>query len=76
MPKILKKFVFTGRGRYPWDEWADGQCRELIAGEDFGADIKVQGLANQAHGQAKKRGMKVRTQISDKGLVIQFVAAE
>jgi len=46
------------------------------AGEDFGADIKVQGLANQAHGQAKKRGMKVRTQVSERGLVIQFVKAE
>jgi len=60
--------------RYPWDEWLDGQIRELVAGEDFTS--KPETLRQNAALQAQKRGGRAKTRLLDDGeqkvIVLQF----
>jgi hypothetical protein len=75
MATVLNSFEFSrGRGRkskYPWDEWADGQIRRLVQGEDF--DVKLETIIQSAYHHAKKNGVKVKvTKDSDKSVVVWF----
>lgn len=67
--------VAWGRGReagYPWNEWFDGQARQLERGKDF--DIKPESLRGQAYTAARRNKVRIRTKILDKNtLAIQRV---
>lgn len=52
-----------GRGKYPWDEWLDGDVWRLTAGEDFGA--LPYAFRVNAYAVARKRGLKVSVQLED-----------
>lgn len=71
MAKRLKSFEFgrVDQVRYPWDDWLDGSPWELHQGEDFA--IPVHNMRATCVGAATRRGMKVRTSLRDKVLVIQ-----
>lgn len=85
MAKILtempKKAGGIGRKPiYPYDEWLDGQIRQLDVGEDFTA--KPQSVVASLRQTAEQRGMKLRSRFvfgDDKvvtGIVIQGYAPE
>lgn len=67
--------VSWGRGRvagYPWEEWFDGQTRQLTRNKDF--KIKPESLRGQAYTAARRHRVKIRTKILDKDtLAIQRV---
>lgn len=73
MAKILTEMPKKeGVGRtaiYPYDEWLDGQIRQLEVGEDFTA--KPTSVITSVRSQAEKRGMKLRSRFAhdDKGKV-------
>src|SRR6516162_3217726 len=73
MAKILGSFEFSAKGsrgsKHPWDEWLDGQIRRLEAA-DFGGSIPKH-IAHQAKLVATKRGLTVKVQNVDGGVVIQ-----
>jgi hypothetical protein len=75
MAKILKEFPegIVERGRYPWDEWLDGQIRLLKQGVDF--KCKATSFVCIAHVAAARRGGKLNTTRRGDGVVIQFVAS-
>jgi hypothetical protein len=58
-----------GSGKYPWNEWLDGDTWELVHGEDFQPDIPY--FAQMCYGAATKRGMKCRTKREGDTLTIQ-----
>ena len=72
MARTLKQFDFGERaqGRYPWSEWANGKIWEIKQGEDF--DVRVEGMRNQMHMQARNRHLKVRTKVNCDSIVFQF----
>lgn len=79
MAKVLNAFpqqAKHSREQYPWDEWLDGQIRQLIAGEDFW--IKRQSFRARAMQKAYDRGGVVRMANMDDGktIVLQFVKHE
>lgn len=47
------------RARYPWNEWFDGQVRQLENGVDF--TCTPEGLRTTIHTAAKRMGFKVTT---------------
>jgi hypothetical protein len=60
MARVLDSFPSAAdSGRYPWDEWLDGQVRELIAGEDF--TVGVEAFRRAAYTAAKERQLKIRS---------------
>lgn len=66
MAKILTEMPkrIGGPGRpseYPYDEWLDGQIRQLEPGVDFQA--KPQSVVQSARTMAEKRGMKLRSRL-------------
>jgi hypothetical protein len=80
MAKILTEMPKKagGAGRtpiYPYDEWLDGQIRELEVGEDYKA--RPQSVVASIRTTAERRGMKLRSRFvhnDDKeivGIVIQ-----
>ena len=76
MAKILSHFPEAAkhsRENYPWDEWLDGNIRELVQGEDFW--IKRQSFRARAMQKAYERGGTVRMANlgDDKTIVLQFV---
>lgn len=63
MAKILTEMPkrAAGAGRkaiYPYDEWLDGQIRELEPGIDY--EAKPQSVVMSIRGTATKRGLKLR----------------
>lgn len=85
MAKILQEMPKKagGAGRqaiYPYDEWLDGQIRQLEPGEDYKA--KPQSVVTSLRQTAENRGMKLRSRFvhdSDKtvtGIVIQAFTPE
>ena len=67
-----------GNRVYPWEEWADGQAREIAQGVDF--DVEPEVMRGQIIVRARKIGKRVRTNIGwsgDTGLVrFQFLDPE
>ena len=63
MAETVASFEFLGRGfkggKYPWDEWLNGEIWKLKVGEDFTIDARM--LQAQAYIAASKRRKKVRT---------------
>jgi hypothetical protein len=64
MAKILTEMPKKagGAGRtpiYPYDEWLDGQIRELEVGEDYKA--RPQSVVASIRTTAERRGMKLRS---------------
>ncbi|MHB8742553.1 MAG: hypothetical protein ACYC9L_05445 [Sulfuricaulis sp.] len=57
------------KGRYPWDEWLDGNIWELLKGEDF---TSIESFRSSAQTQAKKMGGRVRTETDGDKLHLQF----
>jgi hypothetical protein len=56
--------------KYPWDDWLDGQVRELEAGKDFSVSIPV--LRAQVSQAARRRNVKTRTsQLKNGNLLLQ-----
>jgi len=56
-------------GKYPWDEWLDGQARHLHEGQDYANTTKS--LRTVAYRIGKERGIRVRTRVTADGLLIQ-----
>jgi hypothetical protein len=71
--KVLKSFEFKtrsiGEKEYDWDTLLDGEIRQLEAGVDYTA--KNQTLRMMAAKQAQKRGMRVKVNAVEGGLVLQ-----
>lgn len=77
MAQVLKSFKFSegrsfGEGHYNWDELLDGKARQLTHGEDY--NCKATTFRTLARAQAQKRGVTVRIQAVEGGLVIQAFA--
>lgn len=68
-PRTLEAFPPSRKpaGRpteYPWEEWTDGEIRELIQGEHF--HCKLKSLRALIHLTASKRGLRASTSITEK----------
>ena len=58
MAKIVNdEELAVGKVKYPWNEWFDGQTRELSRPEDF--ETTVSNMRNMIYVAAKKHGKKV-----------------
>jgi hypothetical protein len=57
---------------YPWEQWTDGQIRELVQGEDFYSEATS--FRTLIHRTARRRGLKAKTRISDdkKSVIVAF----
>jgi len=77
MAEKLEEYEFknqrsTGKGKYPWDQWLDGDVWQLTHGEDF--TTEVANFRSWAYHNARKRGGTLRTNNpSTDVLIIQFV---
>ena len=62
-PKILDKFpVQSRRGKYPWEEWLDGQVRLLRKGEQYTTSTET--MRAVASNAAKKAGKRLRSKVT------------
>ena len=63
MARTLEQFPSptSGRRRYPWDQWMDGQIWLLVPDEDFTA--KPTTIRTMATQQAIRRGGRVRCRV-------------
>ncbi len=70
--KVLKTFEFkagaTRPAKYPWEEWLDGQIRQLEA-TDFGGSMP-KAFPAAVRKQAKARGLRVRCQKTPEGGIV------
>lgn len=74
MAKKLKEYEFRqgARNRYPWTKWLDGEIWVLKMDEDFKvAPYTFRAIAYVA---AKRKGMRLRTELRDTEVVIQAYA--
>lgn len=76
MAERLKEYSFRERGgsKYSWDEWTDGEVWKVKEGEDFECPARnfQAGLFNQA----KRKGLKVRSNREEDVVVFQFYEKE
>lgn len=56
---------------YPWDEWADGQTRRYIMGDDFHTTCRD--FIRQARRAAWNRGMKVKASREQDTVLMRFI---
>lgn len=79
MAEVLEEYEFVshrvGKGSYPWDEWLDGEIRLLVRDEDYRAK-KDRNFVTGAQTKASKRGLKLKYDIVEDGVVIQAVPRE
>jgi hypothetical protein len=71
--KVLKSFEFVERARsskHDWDKLCDGSIRELTQGVDFAG--KAKWFAVSCRLKAAKRGLRVRVQVDETKVVVQF----
>lgn len=62
----------TKRGKYPWDEWLNGESWRLTRGVDF--QVSLQALRAAASQAAKRQGCRVTTRkVNDTTLVLRAV---
>tara|TARA_B100000073_G_scaffold196165_1_gene162501 strand:+ start:671 stop:910 length:240 start_codon:yes stop_codon:yes gene_type:complete len=72
MAEILETFDFTrssGRAKYPWADWMDGQIYKIKRGEDFTATTKV--MRQQIYAAAKNHGKSVRSTSTATEIIFQ-----
>ena len=70
MAEVLDSYDFgAATGRYPWDEWLDGQIRRLVGGTDF--EVKATSLITSAKKQANKRGKGLNVRTDGNDVVLQ-----
>ena len=70
MAEVLDSYDFgASAGRYPWDEWLDGQIRKLEHGTDF--DVKPTSFLTTAKKQANKAGKTLKSRTDGNDVVIQ-----
>ena len=73
MARIIEDSALTGPARrkasYPWDEWLDGQTRELVRGEDF--TINTSAFARSAYAAAQMRGKRARITVMDDSILLR-----
>ena len=62
------KMELPSPGRYPWDEWFDGEVWELTPGEDF---TSLKTIRSGIYEAAVARGCRVSTRQKDGFLYIQ-----
>lgn len=69
----------SGKAKYPWDEWLNGEVWELTRAEDF-PSVDCFALASTAYQAAVRYGGKVRVHFIDgrtgDRIVIQFYKPE
>lgn len=73
MAKRLDSFNFTlgARGKYPVDEWLDGDIWSLEQGTDF--DVSITAVRQALMASANRRGLKLQTSANGNTLVIRAV---
>jgi hypothetical protein len=72
MAKPVKAHDFRRPGRprlYQWDQWLDGRTWRLTAGEDY--SVSTTKMQMTAYQQARRMGLRVRTEVAAGGLYIQ-----
>lgn len=57
-----------GGNKYPWNEWLDGQIRELEAGKDF--QVSSETMRVQVIQAGNRRNVKIRTSVLKSGNVL------
>lgn len=58
----------TTNGKYPWDQWLDGDEWRLFAGKDFRVDHES--LRTQAYVAASRKGVRCRTRwVAEEGVL-------
>jgi len=78
LPKITRAGAGGKRGsKYPFDEWFDGQVRELVHGTteevekgDADYSAKTSSVVNMLHTQGAARDFKVKTVKTEKGIAV------
>lgn len=71
MAKRLDSFPFhkSRAGKYPWDQWLNGETWQLTKGTDFETDLEIMRRATRT--EAIKRGLNVHTSVDkNRGQVI------
>jgi hypothetical protein len=70
MAKIIDDadFGVVRRKKYPWDEWLDGQARELTRGIDF--DNSVKSMQNTFLQAAMTRSLIGQTRVIDENRLL------
>lgn len=63
----------SGRRRYPWDEWLNGEAWKLRRGVDF--ESEIYNFRNLAHLTARRRGLRVQTVIDGDTIYVQAASA-
>lgn len=58
---VKELFTRNRDGKYPWDEWLDGQVRELERGENGDFDCTPDSFRNTFYTAANERGLKAKT---------------
>lgn len=71
MAKVLEgheAVASTGKMRYPWDEWMDGQSRLLVRGEDY--TCQDASITTSAQYHAKIRQLRVKCEKVEEGYIV------
>ena len=66
MAQLLQEFPTK---EYPWDEWLDGEPRTLYRGDDF--ETTTNAMRVTVYRAGARRGLRVRTILTDSTLTIQ-----
>lgn len=71
MAQTVTEFTPTGRPKYPWQSWTDGQIWRLSRGTDF--KVGRESMRQAVYDWARRKGMKVTVHhAGDEDLEIQF----
>jgi hypothetical protein len=69
MAEKIESYEFgRGRGKYPWEEWLDGNVWKATAGEDF--DISAENFKASVYAAATKKRLKARVAVTEDGNVV------
>tara|TARA_R110000824_G_scaffold207256_1_gene392559 strand:+ start:713 stop:1027 length:315 start_codon:yes stop_codon:yes gene_type:complete len=68
MAEILEDYKFPRYSKYPFDEWFDGQIRELVMGIDF--DVPIPSMRASIYNAAFRKHLRVRTHVTASGTLI------
>lgn len=58
--------------KYPWDQWLDGNRKQLRPRIDFAADKKLESMRSQILLKAAQRGIHVTTEVKDGYIILDF----
>lgn len=73
MAEVLEGHDFRsghGNSKYPWAEWADGQTRRIVRGQDFDVEAKV--MQGQIKVRGSKEGRRTATNVQGDEVVFAF----